>query len=119
MPETKTEREEFLDTIITTAIECSSLHGIRYWADVHSYKWQNGPTTATIEEMEEDGVTGTGNVFHLNREMIAKALEKIIAEKMVSKRLMGAIVAEDAGDIDSDGADCIVQVACLGDIVYG
>lgn len=46
----KTEREEFLDDVITTALE----GGIGYWAMAETYEWSDdGPTTATVFDIED------------------------------------------------------------------
>lgn len=47
----KTEREQFLDDVITTALE----GGIGYWSMCETYTWgDDKPTVATIFQTEED-----------------------------------------------------------------
>jgi len=112
----KSEQEKFLDDVIITAVE----GGIGYWSICDSYKRGNDkPTTAEIEELEEDGVTRTGNKFSINREMMKDAMDKALAERMLNKRALAAIIMEDAGDLDADDADSIVQIGCFGRVIFG
>lgn len=47
---TKTAREQFLDDVITTAVE----GGINYWAFVDEYTWSDdGPTSVIVIDTEE------------------------------------------------------------------
>jgi len=50
--ETKTDREQFLDDMITTAVE----GGIGYWSLTTHYSWSDdGPTEAFIVDLESPG----------------------------------------------------------------
>lgn len=123
MPETKikTDREEFLDDIIITAIE----GGIGYWSVCHSYKWENQPeVTAVIQEFDEWDNEPIGDKITVNRDLIRKGLKEIIAGESNChpngvKVIAGATATNDGGEIDADLADVIVQVGCFGNIVYG
>lgn len=118
---TKTAREEFLDDIIITAIE----GGIGYWSVCHKYEWDGKPeVTAVIQEFDESDGEVTGPKITLNRDLIIKGINKVlagesgVADRMV-KLIAGANATNDGGDIDADGADVIVQAAIFGELVYG
>jgi hypothetical protein len=134
------ERVTFLNDVICAAVE----GGIGYWASTSNYDWGTDkgkfsldgtpyPTTVTVyEEENESNVVG----FPLDIDRVASAIQKIIrGEAIVGngdggqwdrplgeysvKLIAGASATNDAGDIDADQADIIVQVAVLGSVVYG
>jgi hypothetical protein len=123
-----TARIQFLNDVITTAVE----GGIGHWASPSAYNWGTDkgkfsldgtpyPTTVTIYEEEDEG---NFRFFPLTIDAVASAIRKIsrgesqISEDRV-KTIVDASRENDGGDIDADLADCIVQVAVLGDVVYG
>ena len=114
------ERTEFLNDIITTAVE----GGVGYWAEVRKYWWQGVPeTTATLAE-HESSTEGPAKVGELNPDTIASAIDRISRGEIklradLIKLIAGANTTNDAGDIDAEGADVIAQVAILGDVIYG
>ncbi len=133
------ERTQFLADVLTTAIE----GGINYWGAVSTYKWYSptleGGTAehldgmpnayATVHEEDpdtEDGYAETGVAVGL--EDIARGIgvirrnefpkhEGISAGRRAT--ILEASDENDAGEIDADLADCIVQAAMFGKIVYG
>ena len=121
MPVTKTDREQFLDDVVSTALE----GGIGYWSVCSSYKWKDVPeTVAIIEEFDEGTGEPFGDKIRVDRALIEKGIKEILSgDGDVSKNLIKSVAAayatNDAGDIDSDDADCIVQVGVFGKLVYG
>lgn len=127
------ERTGFLGNIITGAVE----GGTGYWAQVSQYQYTMGgelcvcvgrrdgdEACATFHEMEDDesGYKAEGVKVTLN--MVAGAVRKITDGDIgVHSAMFYAITRanrdNDAGDIDADAADAIVQVAIFGKIVYG
>lgn len=118
-----TAREEFLSDVITTAIE----GGIGYWSVTLQYQADGraivgevrGPgTQATISPTDSEAV------YVITPSTISVGLSQLRrGTAAVNRDLLGhALVAEtnlDAGDIDADVADMIVQVALFGEVVYG
>lgn len=127
------ERTEFLEDIITTAVE----GGTGYWAGVTQYQWRSSViadgalqraagklregegTRATIVDREDDN-----EAYDITAETIAAGIGKIKrGEAQVNGTIKESILTgdseNDAGYIDGDGADAIVQVALLGAITYG
>jgi len=106
-------RQMFLSDIIITAVEGGA---VDYWADVSHYNssdfnasflltWEGGAKVVTTNE-------------------IARGINKIIkGECQVSDSIKGWIVEDnkenDASNIDALAADCIIQAAVLGELVYG
>lgn len=131
MPRT-TEREQFLADIITTAIE----GGTGYWATVYRYKWDDLPPAevhAWIVDNETVGTQPAPPAYEawlseharvINVELIARGISRIASGRVpVALSLQQAIVVGnrdvDAGMIDADCADVIVQAGLFGEIVYG
>lgn len=118
------ERTQFLADIITTAVE----GGISYWAEVSHYTWDfNNPGVAFVRVYctEDDELTPPEGV-PVDIEKIAKAISRILDPEIPTdlsatnvKMIRDASVENDAGDIDADLADCIMQVAVLGDVIFG
>jgi hypothetical protein len=113
----KTEREQYLDDILITAVE----GGIGYWSVGRKYVWSDdGPTSVEIRQDDEDDAP-----WHLvDRSAIRKGIELVLSGEMsvhesYADTLRKAEREKDAGYIDAEIADMIVQAAVLGDIVYG
>lgn len=107
--------------------------GIGYWckADIEHgsddplndfyYKSFGAYDTEEFDEDDEDA-SYLGNV---NYETIALGIERILTGKVkVSSQIVGWILEDvvaggEAGSIDADAADCIVQAGLLNEIRYG
>ena len=110
------EREQFLADIITCAVE-----GGGVWARFSGYRWDGIPSAecrATLHDMED------GESYPLTIDAVARGIGLIVRGDVgVNRTLRGAILyadrENDAGEIDADAADVIVQAGLLGDVVYG
>ena len=131
------ERSEFLSDVITTAVE----GGIGYWAKVSEYRWyspsldggsathEDGVANAYVTVHEREGhdmelVSESGT--HVGLDDVASAIATISDPSVVlalhndyRKRITAASRFNDAGDLDAGDCDVIVQVAVLGDVIYG
>lgn len=123
-------REEFLADIITTAIE----GGIGYWSQCSQYQWvdddgrirvvvgerrPNEGARATIEDIEDDQ-----REYHVTPSVIQNGLRAIVDGKVqVNDRIRQSIAEgdaeSDAGQMDADDADVIVQAGLFGEVRYG
>lgn len=119
------ERKQFLADIFTTAIE----GGIDYWAAVSKYYWQkdgkadlDGFYAVVSDAEDEDAIPEDSRI---DIEVIARGLNKICNDPSVKMAgCVRSIIQEadrenDASNIDAEGADCIVQVGLLGELVFG
>ena len=98
-----------------------------YWSFLTATKevYVNGDNMVTEFEVEdlEDGKTYT-----VNADSLASAVDAILAGKHVNSRLREQC-ARDVADwkavpkygvpFDSELSDCIIQIAALGEVVYG
>lgn len=130
------ERARFLGDIISTAVE----GGTNYWAQVSQYQYVDyftGEVRTVVGETvgadaravlhplndDETGYVQDGRTVTLDD--VARALGMIRGDTplhlnvRIRARIMAADRASDAGDLDADDADVIVQVAILGDVIYG
>jgi len=126
------ERAEFLADMITTAVE----GGIGYWSTVSEYGWYcpqlgdgttapgpGGTATAHATIHDDDAEEG----IHIGLDEIDRALRRLAVEpvegigKHQRRSITRAYIANDhtETDLDADDADAVVQVACLGSVVYG
>ena len=144
MPNRTTEREQFLADIIITAVE----GGVNYWAQVSAYRWHSdvleggtagavANTTATLHDMEEGGeyvltIDSIARAFTILKDatmqhdsrfgeeaLHTKDGKRLYLSPSRRKAYLGASAANDAGELDADDCDNIVQIAALGTVVYG
>jgi hypothetical protein len=118
-----TNREEFLSDVLITAVE----GGINYWASVSEYKPQNNPSSVRVHEFDED----TGEYIEPGVLITTKEIGAVVKRimdpdddiKYVDNHTRSIVfqgaMEDDAGEIDADIADAIMQIAVLGEIVYG
>ena len=111
-----TVSDEFLEDIITTAVE----GGINYWAATSEYQWDGVPTSVYVHEMDEEtGEYKEVGVF-VDKSTILHSLDKIFTKaSWINEPLLSAVFDDDAGEIDADLADTIMQHAVLGGQIYG
>jgi hypothetical protein len=128
------EREEFLADVITAAIE----GGTGYWAQVSQYQYvmdgelhvytgskiEGGGTRATLHEMNDDETGYKSDELVVTTDTIAAGIAKLADRQVqlnvsILDHILEANRENDATNIDADDADIIVQVALLGEIIYG
>jgi hypothetical protein len=128
------ERTEFLRDILTGAVE----GGTGYWAQVSQYQWVDRDGTvmvvvgeragddahATLHRLNEDESGYELAGLDLNVETIATGVNAIVNGRVATgeryrKGITQANAENDAGMIDADDADIIVQAGLLGEIIYG
>lgn len=106
--------ENFLTDILVTAVE----GGINYWAIVEGYQHSGEPADRKVVVRHPEGVA------QVTLRDIVLAVRKIINKRVPVTPYIRDILVEadktlDAGDIDAEVADVVVQVAAFGKIVYG
>lgn len=123
---TPLKRAKFLQDIIITAVE----GGVGYWSYASVYRWSDAhPETARVTLSEFDDAGAVTQMHHVTGATIERGIKEIMsgAPKHVSSEIEAVVrgchreneACSDAGDIDSDIADAIVQVGLFGDLVYG
>lgn len=128
MAKRSAERTDFLANVLVTAVE----GGVGYWSYARRYEWeeddQDNLTSASVElavigdadDAREDGRKITWMPVDLDT--IARGVRRILAKGFSSVRFESITFGSkenDAGAIDSDDADLIVQVGLFGEAVYG
>lgn len=117
--------DQFLADILITAIE----GGIGYWSEAVTYTWTEGPehvraeiiVTETDESETDDRLKGHKTI---NTQTILNGISTLLNGGVkINKEIMGYILSgvreSDAGYIDSDGADAIVQAGLFHEIIFG
>lgn len=115
--------DENVDDVMMTA----AYGGITYWA--------TQPTSADFarakdgEHVIREDDSEDATAFYLTSDKIRQAIVEIAEGQHTNDTIRDYVrsafdnwTAEDGidcGDIDADAADCIVQVACFGEVVYG
>lgn len=124
-------KKEDVDDIICTAF----YGGITYWCpkvtkadgsrtksdmDASTYLWEGGE----LSFWEDEDDTGENLVEHkVNLEKFINAIKMYIeGGYRYSASIMdtdGDSMILECGNVDDEVADCIVQLACFGEVVYG
>lgn len=117
IPDTR-EGEEFLRDIFITALE----GGIGYWATCEAYQWQVWPFHAVISADDD----GTEHNYVIDPPVIMNGIRRILSGECLEwvssdlrATLLEATITLDAGDIDANDADSIVQAGVFNRIIYG
>lgn len=120
--------ETFLEDVLTTAIESNA---VGYWAHLggeraaDAIKRRRAPHPRPLAIFEARLVdSDTGREFRVTLASIRRARGLFESpEFRVGAELRGRVLAayatRDGGLIDGEAADCIIQAATLGEIVYG
>lgn len=127
------KRDEFLNDIIIGSVE----GGSNYWAQCSHYQYVDDDGTtkfvvgsrtasdrtdtyAVLHDMEQDA---TAEPLVVDKTTVRKGIEKISAGGVVNWLLTDAIKYadknNDAGVLDAEGYDVIVQAGLFGEVVYG
>lgn len=128
------ETAKFLSDVIITALE----GGVGYWSQASEYRHgcvfesyeeredKRQPAYAVIHEMDEDEGGYKKEGLRVDNAAMAKAFKRIMGKDEIPhcprewrKRMVAAYWAKEAGDLDAGDADAIVQIAVLGEVVYG
>lgn len=121
---------DLANSIVCTAVE----GGITYWAKVLTYRWQDPKrdyrpdTHATVRDAEDEDEEEPW-IYEINAQSIILGLSRLAsgevgagspaAEESWSDALRKVLAGEDDLNLDASDADCIVQAALFGEIVYG
>jgi len=120
------ERKQFLFDIFVTALE----GGVGYWAQSSVYKWTKDGTDneedldnfhSIVTDAEDDEAFEESTI---NQDTIVKGINKIIKGEVqindtMRQNITIASIRNDAGMLDANDADAIVQVGLLGEIMFG
>jgi len=121
--------DEIAAGTLTTAAE----GGIGYWADYETVRYKDGPHAGWVVAIKNFTDAETGEAFddsvkmlrtQVNNNSLFGAFRKVIEGKVqvapyIRKWVIQSIADGDAGMIDAEAADVLVQVAIFGDIVFG
>lgn len=122
--------QEFLSDILVTAFD-GSYGGSWHWAApvVRGTRsaWKVDKDTDTwlsvhiTEKFDEDEATQPGDTWKVDHAMLARGIQRLFTPGVLPRRgdIRNAVLEQDAGNIDSDGADVLVQLAVFGELVYG
>jgi hypothetical protein len=117
---------EFLRDIVITALE----GGIGYWACAEKYRWSEDgtlekmlpfPEVVLVPDEDPDDFPKTA----ITPEIIRKGLQLALTPGIMHpgsntvRSTMSALMEMDAGAIDTDAADNIVQLGMFGKLVFG
>lgn len=111
-----------LDAEALETIEDNCCFTSHYWA---SEIWFNinqaAPEESTIKVVEEHEEMEDSNTFNLSVLQLERAFEPCIksVNSSIASDLIDFIDTGDAGHLDGEACDCLLQFACFGELVYG
>ncbi|MFN8758834.1 MAG: hypothetical protein ACK5XA_08500 [Tagaea sp.] len=110
-----TVSDQTIRDIKTTAAE----GGIDYWSEIEKYDFDAG----VLKVITDDPIEGDGDkVYDVTDDVIKLGIERALAESKGrdwESAIRRGVAADDAGEIDAEAADVIVQLGLFGEIVYG
>lgn len=126
--------DEFISDVLVTGFD-GGYGGCWYWAETAPTKWvgeDNEPHSGAYKTRGDDEWLGV----HVKRreedepgrwvdkEVIRRGIQSLIAKEIplrddLYKHLTAGVLEHDAGEIDADVADCIVQAGLFNELVYG
>ena len=118
------KRRSFLADVIVTAVE----GGIGYWAYTRNYTFEYADNLKKDRDLafaSAEVREGDKPEWHeLSPDVVEAGITKLLAGTLgLHRSLLGTLYTanlyNDAWEIDSELADCIVQAALLGEIIYG
>ena len=120
--DTSPERTDFLAGVLVTAIE----GGIGYWAETRNYRYAHDGDGNLLTASAEvrDAENGNGDWMPATLGTVQAGINEIKEGNIrLSRRVVGQVLAADrennAGEIDAESADCVLQAGLLGGIPYG
>lgn len=117
------EREQFLADVLVSIVEDGGYNG---WRRIIGGTYRYEPAAEAFVSIREigDGNPEESALHDVTPDVIAEGIAKMQrGEIQVNSELLGWILAgsakNDAGDIDAEAADCILQAALFGELIYG
>lgn len=106
--------DEFVRDVYVNAIE----GGINYWASVGEY-WHSNPDPAKVYALVEERDGDAPLEHRITLDTVVDGIKAVLAKPQLRTGLVAHIMALDAGEIDADDADVIVQLGLFEEVVYG
>jgi hypothetical protein len=123
MSKRSAEREQFLADVLVCIVEDG---GYNSWRRIKAGSYQYDPPAEAHASILclGDGAPEEYSEHEVTLDTIAAGIAKLQGgEIQINSELLGWILAasakNDAGDIDAEAADCILQAALFGELVYG
>lgn len=117
------EREQFLADVLVSIVEDGGYNG---WRRVRRDTYQYEPPAEARASILclGDGRPEEYSEHEVTIDTVAAGIAKLQGgEIQINSELLGWILAgsakNDAGDIDAEAADCILQAALFGELIYG
>lgn len=113
-----TEEQQFLYDVMTIAVE----GGINDWAAIRNVKRDEELNVLQFDCRDSEDKTAHWEGIDADR--VKTAILHIIAWNVEIRNTTRQLIVEswnekDAGILDADDCDCIIQVAAFGEIVFG
>lgn len=114
--------ERLLGDVLTTCIESPFGQWFR-WSKLRRDR-ELSVVSVHLDYDTEDADEGTyKGKAEVTRETVRLGIERVLATLMVNAEITGSVLAavtrDDAGHIDSIGADAVLQAAIYGKVVFG
>ena len=102
-------------------IICDAGMMIGYWATKAVVDSTKQTYTITEEEAHDDEGARDFTITYTDivEAMMKLATGEVAIRSDIREEIGNAFINYDESDIDGEGADVIIQVACFGDVIYG
>lgn len=117
--------EEFISDVLTTAFD-GNYGACWYWAEpIPGGGWHidGDGTWRSVEILDREDDDGSQGPSTVDRDVIEKGIQAILDGELIAdyikQYVVRGVLGDDAGEIDAEAADAIVQVGLFDEIVYG
>jgi len=112
--------DEFLQDVLT----CAAEGGIGYWCEDYDVKRRKDLSVYEIIEMKDDDGYYFEQGAMVDLKLLVNGIRSILdgtvsVNESILDDIRKGVMDGDAGDIDAERADCCVQAALFGEIVFG
>lgn len=107
---------EALETIEDNCCFISHYWASEIWFNIN----QDAPEESTVKVVEEHEEMEGSNIYYFPSEKLEQAFEPCInsVNSDIARDLQKFIDTNDAGYLDGEACDCLLQFACFGELVY-
>ncbi len=99
-------------------------YGMNYWAEFGMYSEEKQTYEVRLDQDAQDGVGWESDTKVITYQEIADAIQKLISGQVgirpdIRQSLVEEFINKDGGQMDSEGAEVVIQVALFGDVIFG
>lgn len=119
---------QFVYDALTTSIECG-YNAVHYWGVVHKVERDSDLNVlryglSLIEPIGDHNDEKIGSGVVVDSNTVQLGIQRLLdgsvpIDSIIRGYVFSAVIERDAGHIDADAADCIIQAGVFGELIFG